>query len=151
MEGGRPAEEKTEQTTTSQTQSWNDALSGLFGVREAGRTDKGFAVTMHTAAWPEYSGSGRSIVLWSTTGGLARNSADQSPVSTAATPAASPLRGAASSSAVNHPSDERSAENLHATFWGTVPASRWRQPTDVPTATEVSQRSGQLRRAMLSS
>src|SRR5215469_7531533 len=36
MEGRRPTEENTEQTTTSQTQSWNDALRGLHGVREAG-------------------------------------------------------------------------------------------------------------------
>jgi hypothetical protein len=36
MEGRRPAKENTEQTTTSQNQSWNDVLSGLRGVREAG-------------------------------------------------------------------------------------------------------------------
>jgi len=40
MEGRRSAEENTEQTTASQTQSWNDALSGLRGVREAARRDK---------------------------------------------------------------------------------------------------------------
>jgi len=28
MDGRRPTKENTEQTTTSQTQSWNDALSG---------------------------------------------------------------------------------------------------------------------------
>ena len=33
MEGRRPTKENTEQTNTSQTQSWNDALSGLRGVR----------------------------------------------------------------------------------------------------------------------
>ena len=40
MEGRRPAEENTEQTTASQTQSWGDALSGLRGVREAAKRDK---------------------------------------------------------------------------------------------------------------
>ena len=40
MEGRRPAKENAEQTTTSQTQSWNDALSGLRGVREAAKRDK---------------------------------------------------------------------------------------------------------------
>jgi hypothetical protein len=40
MEGSRPAEENTEQTTASQTQSWGEALSGLRGVREAARRDK---------------------------------------------------------------------------------------------------------------
>jgi len=40
MEGRRPAKENTEQTTTSQTQSWGDALSGLRGVREAAKRDK---------------------------------------------------------------------------------------------------------------
>jgi hypothetical protein len=40
MEGSRPAEENTEQTTASQTQSWGDALSGLRGVREAAKRDK---------------------------------------------------------------------------------------------------------------
>ena len=40
MEGSRSAEENTEQTTASQTQSWGDALSGLRGVREAARRDK---------------------------------------------------------------------------------------------------------------
>jgi hypothetical protein len=40
MEGSRSAEENTEQTTASQTQSWGDALSGLRGVREAAKRDK---------------------------------------------------------------------------------------------------------------
>lgn len=40
MEGRRPTEENTEQTTTSQTQSWNDALRGLHGVREAAKRYK---------------------------------------------------------------------------------------------------------------
>jgi len=40
MEGRRLAEENTEQTTASQTQSWGDALSGLRGVREAAKRDK---------------------------------------------------------------------------------------------------------------
>ena len=40
MEGSRPAKENIEQTTASQTQSWNDALRGLRGVREAARRDK---------------------------------------------------------------------------------------------------------------
>ncbi len=38
--GRRPAEENTEQTTASQTQSWGDALSGLHSVREAAKRDK---------------------------------------------------------------------------------------------------------------
>ena len=40
MEGRRSAEENTGQTTTFQTQSWNDVLCGLRGVREAARRDK---------------------------------------------------------------------------------------------------------------
>jgi RNA-directed DNA polymerase len=40
MEGSRSAEENTEQTTASQTQSWGEALSGLRGVREAAKKDK---------------------------------------------------------------------------------------------------------------
>jgi hypothetical protein len=39
-EGRRPAKENIEQTTTSQTQSWANVLSGLRGVREAARSDK---------------------------------------------------------------------------------------------------------------
>src|SRR6516162_8472262 len=59
MEGSRPAEENTEQTTTSQTQSWNDVLSGLCGVREAARRDKRlkFTALLHHVSVPlvEYS------------------------------------------------------------------------------------------------
>src|SRR5258708_9131322 len=40
MEGRRPTEENTEQTTAAQTQSWGDAVSCLRGVREAARRDK---------------------------------------------------------------------------------------------------------------
>jgi hypothetical protein len=36
-EGRRPAKENIEQTTTSQTQSWANVLSGLRGVREASK------------------------------------------------------------------------------------------------------------------
>jgi hypothetical protein len=54
MEGSRSAEENTEQTTTSQTQSWNDALSGLRGVREAARRDKRlkFTALLHHVSVP---------------------------------------------------------------------------------------------------
>ena len=54
MEGSRSAEENTEQTTTSQTQSWNDVLSGLCGVREAARRDKRlkFTALLHHVSVP---------------------------------------------------------------------------------------------------
>jgi RNA-directed DNA polymerase len=40
MEGRRPTEENTVQTTAIQTQSWTNASSGLRSVREAARRDK---------------------------------------------------------------------------------------------------------------
>ena len=54
MEGRRPAKENAEQTTTSQTQSWNDALSGLRGVREAAKRDKRlkFTALLHHVSVP---------------------------------------------------------------------------------------------------
>src|SRR6202162_2513339 len=39
MEGRRPTKENIEQTTASQTQSWVNASSGLFGVREAAKRE----------------------------------------------------------------------------------------------------------------
>src|SRR6516225_2864002 len=54
IEGRRPAKENTEQTTTSQTQSWNDALRGLRGVREAAKRDKRlkFTALLHHVSVP---------------------------------------------------------------------------------------------------
>ena len=59
MEGRRPAKENAEQTTTSQTQSWNDALSGLRGVREAAKRDKRlkFTALLHHVSVPLLEGS----------------------------------------------------------------------------------------------
>jgi hypothetical protein len=57
LEGSRPAEENTEQTTASQTQSWGDALSGLRGVREAAKRDKRLQFTTllhHCTMYPFY-------------------------------------------------------------------------------------------------
>src|SRR5262249_6394202 len=54
MEGRRPTKENTEQTTTSQTQSWNDVLSGLRGVREGAKRDKRlkFTALLHHVSVP---------------------------------------------------------------------------------------------------
>ena len=78
MEGRRPTKENTEQTTTSQTQSWNDALSGLRGLREAAKRDKRlkFTALLHhvslrlpvagVALWlgPGFSGRGTDRSSW---------------------------------------------------------------------------------------
>jgi hypothetical protein len=59
IEGSRSAEENTEQTTASQTQSWGDALSGLRGVREAAKKDKRLQFTAllhHVSATPASEG-----------------------------------------------------------------------------------------------
>src|ERR1700687_5511521 len=55
-EGRRPAKENIEQTTTSQTQSWANVLSGLRGVREAARSDKRlqFTALLHHVSFPYY-------------------------------------------------------------------------------------------------
>src|SRR5499427_6883930 len=53
-EGRRPTKENTVQTTTSQIQSWGNALSGLHRVREAARKDKRlqFTALLHHVTVP---------------------------------------------------------------------------------------------------
>ena len=53
-EGRRSAKENIEQTTTSQTQSWANVLSGLRGVRKAARSDKRlqFTALLHHVSIP---------------------------------------------------------------------------------------------------